>query len=275
MKYCKHTVSLFCLILSFGVSAKDTVSAQNRLPEIFTNSSSGEWKDASAVDVEAVALSVVSVLMRDFPEKIVAPIILQNHESGPIVLFEKGPHNEFIVRVDIDGRKWSQLSYQFSHEYCHILSNYANEAGSNQWFEEALCEAISLYALEKMTAEWKHNPPYANWKSYASSLQKYLDNALAEKHRYSKKTLSAWYQDNKKAIRNNAGLRKKEEVVGTAIYQLIKAGAFDVSTIQYLNLGVRDNEKILSVYFKEWFDHSPLKNKASVRNLATLFHIVI
>jgi hypothetical protein len=49
--------------------------------------------------------------------------------------------------------------YQFAHEFAHILSNYERHADSkvarqHEWFEEALCEVASLYALKRVGMQW-------------------------------------------------------------------------------------------------------------------------
>ena len=45
---------------------------------------------------------------------------------------------------------WSQTIYQLSHELCHYAMHQtkANKKISLSWFEEIICEAVSLYALK-------------------------------------------------------------------------------------------------------------------------------
>ena len=108
------------------------------------------------------------------------------------------------------GRK---LAYQFSHELCHVLSNYeVTKKDANQWFEEALCEGASIYAVNRMSQVWKTNPPYSSWQSYASNLEKYYDNIMAEQHRYlqPEDTIFNWYQREKTSLRANAEQRNKK-----------------------------------------------------------------
>jgi len=233
------------------------------------------WKPAKVVDVQAVARSVASVLLPNFPEKTLAPIIMRNEEAGPRTLYKRGKNNEYIILVDIKDTYWAKLSYQFSHELGHILSNYANESGRNQWFEEALMETVSLYTLDKMSTKWQYNPPYPNWKSYSSALKEYLNNILNEKHRIVNTDLSTWYQKNKNSLRNDPYIRDKNEVLATAIYRFIQEGKFRISTIQYLNLGTPDKDKPFSTYLREWYENSPEENRESVLNVIELLGIAI
>ena len=195
MNFLKYTVAILCLVLS-----STFVNAKNYSAVDIRPVSSG-WNDARVIDVKAVTTSVASNLMPYFPKKKLNPIILKNKKEGPKTLYKKGNNNEYIVFVDIKGRRWAQLSYQFSHELCHILSNYnKNNDVKTQWFEESLCEAISLHTLEKMSIQWQHTPPYPNWKSYSSSIKKYLNNMLQEKHRGKSNNLSKWFSSNKKSL---------------------------------------------------------------------------
>jgi hypothetical protein len=230
---------------------------------------SSNWESAKRIDVKAITQSVASTVMEHFPSKKLNNIILENKEKGPKTLYKKSPNNEYIVWVNIKGRRWSQLIYQFSHEFAHILSNYTNKNEKNQWFEEALCEAISLYTLEKMSDSWKTNPPYPNWKSYAPSIKNYLNNVLNEKHREIQEDLSIWYYRNKHSLQDDPYIRNKNEIVGTKIYYLMKAGNFKLSTIQYLNLGKASSSKHLKSYLQEWYKNTPRKDGESILSIAS------
>ena len=70
------------------------------------------------------------------------------------------------------GKRWAQYSYQFAHEFCHLLSDYERLEGSaNNWFHESICEVASLFTLSSMATTWEAEPPYPNWSSYTNSLQ--------------------------------------------------------------------------------------------------------
>ena len=71
---------------------------------------------------------------------------------------------------------WAQYSYQFAHEFCHLVSNYEQRFGKpNQWFDESICETASLFTLRSMGASWREKPPYSNWRSFARNLTAYAD----------------------------------------------------------------------------------------------------
>jgi hypothetical protein len=133
------------------------------------------WGEAAPEDVQAVAVSAVGAIHSTMKATAAVDINLRNG-SGPITAFRTSSSAPFDVTVAIGGRKWAQLAYQFSHEYCHVRTlNLRVAQTSTDWFEESLCEAVSLLSIERMSVSWRTAPPYPNWKSYAPSLAEYAN----------------------------------------------------------------------------------------------------
>jgi hypothetical protein len=134
---------------------------------------SNGWGDAQPDDVLAVANSVVTTI-RTSVQQIPNLKVLLHNGSEPITAFHSNAADPFNVTVSVDGTQWARLAYQFAHEFCHVLTlNRRQVATPADWFEESVCEAVSLLTLEGMALTWKTSPPYPNWKSYASSLADY------------------------------------------------------------------------------------------------------
>ncbi len=77
---------------------------------------------------------------------------------------------------------WSQTIYQLSHELCHYAMHQAKKDKYVwlSWFEEIVCEAMSLYALEYATYYWyKCRLSTINREFYKSNAE-YLGIILAE-----------------------------------------------------------------------------------------------
>lgn len=265
----KHLILILLLFMSTVIANTSNEDSG----QFFIYPSPKGWEPARVADVLKVVRSAGDALIQHFPQKKLNPVILKNDKEGPRVNYKRGEQNEYIVLVDVKGRLWSKLTYQFSHEMCHILSNYGNKSGKNQWFGESLCETMSLYVLEEMSHSWETNPPYPNWKSYAKKHRNYLDKELAMEHRTIKRSLAEWFSENREQLREDPYIREKNEVVGTAIYHLIQSGKFKVSSMQYLNLGLDNDSKSFSNYIKDWYENSPKSNKESVRSVAKLFEI--
>ena len=74
----------------------------------------------------------------------------------------------------------SQTIYQLSHEMCHyaIRQRKANKDLTLSWFEEIVCEAVSLYILKYSSEQWgkcllSQTQPY-----WAQAHKTYLENQL-------------------------------------------------------------------------------------------------
>lgn len=81
---------------------------------------------------------------------------------------------------------WSQTIYQLSHEMCHYAfrQRKGNKDFTLSWFEELICESVSLYALKYASEHWsacqlsKMNPTFfQNHKTY---LAKELANPFTD-----------------------------------------------------------------------------------------------
>lgn len=96
--------------------------------------------------------------------------------SCPMLIINRTP---IVIRTcAVDLRYWSQFIYQFSHELTHYVIRQHRHKGDGKikWFEETVCEAMSLYILWQSSEKWskctlaKENPNYNN------CLRKYLSD---------------------------------------------------------------------------------------------------
>jgi len=158
---------------------------------------------ASESDIRAVLTSAGSELWRFFPEYEIEPFVIKRGKSGPITLYDRNGRGEIVVRLDTGNTYWCQYAYQFAHEFCHILCGYEDDYPGNKWFEEALCETASLFAMQAMSRAWKKNPPYPNWKDFRDALRNYVDDNIKKRdkiHEIYKKGLPGFYQTHKEAL---------------------------------------------------------------------------
>lgn len=101
-------------------------------------------------------------------------------DRAPVLLFHRG---ELVIVLDTDDARWSQYTYQLSHEMGHALmaspaidgikSWTAQLQMPNKWLEEALCELASLYALRQVAEMWESEPPFAGARAYARNFRTY------------------------------------------------------------------------------------------------------
>lgn len=237
----------------------------------------GSWGKARTKDVQAVVDSVQAAITPYIGARNLGTIIIRNDPQGPISLYKKGKNGEYVVLLDIKGRFWAQVAYQYSHEVCHLLSNYdlsPNNATHQQWFEESICEAFSLFALERMAELWKENPPYKNWKEYAPAFTDYVDNLRKEKHRssFAKSAMQAWFIKNRETLQSDpvAQGRRLNEEVATHLYTIFSEDPQNWEALNYINLGGDDQEPTLQRYLDDWQAHAPSRLHPpiqAVRNL--------
>lgn len=223
-----------------------------------------EWGEAKPDDVKAVLNSVIDVISPYTAGRTFGNVIVKNDSSGPVSLYEKGDNDEYIIMLNVNGRYWAQLAYQFSHEMCHVLSNYdlaPHNITRQQWFEEALCEAFSLFALEKMAQYWETNPPYPHWQEYAPKFREYQQGLIQQTHRQLPQSmkLPKWYQAYAKTLSADpyAQGRDLNELVANQLLPIFVQKPEAWITLNYLNLGDDSGDKTLESYLSDWENNVP------------------
>ncbi len=78
---------------------------------------------------------------------------------------------------------WCQTIFQLSHELCHyaMRQHKVDKDFTLSWFEEIVCEAMSLYALQFAAKEWSQCQLSRINPSYTESFENYLNNELSQK----------------------------------------------------------------------------------------------
>lgn len=225
---------------------------------------STEWGDADPADIKAVLDSTLTVLAPYTVGRNFGNILIKNSNTGPISIYEKGPNGEYIIMLNVHGRYWAQLAYQFSHELCHLMSNYdlaPNNRSGQQWFEESLCEAFSLFTLKKLAEHWQENPPYPHWREYAPKFMEYRDTNLKETHRTlpSGMTMPAWYQQYQSILSRDPYAKERDlnELAANQLLKIFEEKPENWSAINFLNLGEDSKDKSLYLYLTDWQDNNP------------------
>lgn len=127
------------------------------------------WGSAKTSDIAEILHSVHSVFAPCFGVSMNKNNLLVIHsDDGPVTYIPQK-----IILLSSKDRYWSQLAYQFAHEYCHFQINGAVPR-QLRWFEESLCELASYFFLPRISKLWEVQPPYPNWKSYAHCFEDYV-----------------------------------------------------------------------------------------------------
>lgn len=235
------------------------------------------WGGASTQDVQAVLDSTVEAITPYMSFHSLGNILIRHGQGVPVSQYEKGPHGEYIIELSASGNHWAQYVYQFSHEMCHLISNYdlaPNNASRQQWMDESLCDAFSLFTLQQMEAQWKTKPPYPNWKEYAPNFAQYAEDELNQPHRKlpTGVKVSEWVAKHQQELSADpyAEGRHLNEVVGKQLLQVFSAKPENWAALNFLNLGDDSQDKSLDKFLNDWEDNTPSDMKGTVDTIQDL-----
>jgi hypothetical protein len=240
--------------------------------------SGGDWGAASPEDIKIVLTSVFEALAGDFPRHAADRIVVERSKSGPSVLAQKSGDGAYRVLLDVNDTRWDQFAYQFSHELCHIFTNFEHRevalaaARDHQWFEEAVCEAMALIGLEKVADRWERMPPYPHWRAYAPVFLEYESRLLAQAHRglLPGVSLAAWFRANRAELERDPYVRSKNEVMASALIVLLRQAPAEVEALGYLNLATPASASDFSEYLEVWSNSCPPRCRTFVARLRSL-----
>lgn len=239
-------VSTFVGLAMILLAASAAVAAEVMPPAgaIEIRVEAGDWGQVRPRDIAAVLTTVAATLQPSFPRHAAERVSVAYSAAGPSVLLEKSADGAHRVFLNVRDARWDQFTYQFSHELCHIFTNHEHReiapglvARDHQWFEETLCEAVSLVALERMAIRWEQSPPYPGWKGYASAFRDYAEQLRDEQHRQLSlnETVEQWFAANREALEHNPYLRQKNELLAVKLLSLLEAAPDSLEAIGYLN----------------------------------------
>jgi hypothetical protein len=238
----------------------------------------GNWGSARPQDIQLVLGSVADMLVAHFPQRASKRITVQPGGQGPKVLFEKSSAGEYRVLLNVRDTRWDQFAYQFSHELCHILTNFEQRkvdgdvaTRDHQWFEETVCEAVSLSSLARLASIWKDSPPYPGWNDYAPAFAQYAERLLSADHRRlpADQSLTDWYRANREELARNPYLREKNEHLAVGILPLLESRPNTLGAIAYLNLDAAPGQSF-SAYLEAWLRCSPEQYRAFIQDIMSL-----
>ena len=237
----------------------------------------GDWGNARPRDIEAVLTTVADTLLPSFPQHAGERILVAYSDAGPSVLLEKSRDGAHRVFLKVRDTRWDQFAYQFSHELCHVFTNHEHRelapgvlARDHQWFEETLCEAVSLLTLERMTARWEHAPPHPGWLAYAPAFREYAQHLLSERHRHlpANETLGQWFSANREALERNPYLRQENELLATHLLSLFETLPGSLEAIGYLNQSLPAAS--FTAYLASWYDCCPGRHRTFIMEVMAL-----
>lgn len=237
----------------------------------------GDWGNVQPQEIETILNRITSEMLTRFPDKKIDPIIVSPSRRGPVVLYQKGPEHQYQIFLSARDRNWGEYIYEFSHELFHVLANYEYHApphvARHQWFEEMLCEAVSLYNLKKMSLTWEQSPPRAEWASYGPELARFTERAFSDPHRRlpDDTPFAQWFEKNGPSLVGNPYLRKKNELVAMMFLPLLERNP-DWRAVSFLNLDRAADAASFRDYLARWYLKTPTSHRDLIGQAMALFH---
>ncbi|OWW21952.1 hypothetical protein [Noviherbaspirillum denitrificans] len=238
----------------------------------------GPWGDAAPWQIEMLLNAITDEMLQHFPGRSVHPIVVAHSNGGPAVLYQKGPGNEYQVMLSAKGQNWAEYVYEFSHELVHILANYEHHAAPgqerHQWFEEMLCETVSLYMLKHFSLTWNAAPPLPETSEYAPALQAFTRRALSDRHRKLPAGMSfeQWFSNAAPRLVSSPYLRQENELVASLFLPLVEQNN-DWRAVAYLNAGDLPKESSFREFLAQWFRSTPRHLRGFVEQSMQVFRI--
>jgi hypothetical protein len=228
-----------------------------------------DWGEVEPQRIAAVLEATARELAALFPGDAPLRVLVSPTGAAPMVLFQRTPRDEHHVLLRARGANWAHYAYEFAHELGHILTNYERHArdplaARHQWFEEALCEMLSVHALRRMAAR----APDAAGAPYAG----FADLVLGEPHRRAAHgmDLATWLRDNEAALRADPYQRKRNEAATMRMLEIF-ARESRLQSLAYLNLGETPVPATFRAYLEEWRERTPEHMRPAVHEVMEVF----
>lgn len=153
---------------------------------------------------------------------------------------------------------WSQTIFQLSHEMCHYAMHQtkANRDITLSWFEEIVCEAISLYALEYASKEWCKCELSRLDPNFFEAHKDYLDKELSTSFTYefrNSDSLQKLVEYEAQALPENR--RESHVYERNAVYRAISDNPLELRCVLDYTKYIEDNG--ITIDFKRWIQDNP------------------
>ncbi|MBK1855737.1 hypothetical protein JO972_12260 [Verrucomicrobiaceae bacterium 5K15] len=222
-------------------------------------------------DLSKLLHSTTQVMGRHLDRVDFEKMVVVRGRRGPAAMYRRNDQGEIVILLDSQGRQWSQYSYQWAHEFCHVLCGLRDDGTENDWFEETICELASLYCLRAMADDWKTQPPYPHWKIYATHLQNYAEQVMAQYPEIEQRNLAAYYRKHRFELRRNPKLRQHNGAMAVALLPLFERQPKHWDALRYLNVTAAKPGLSFRAYLSKWIKDAPPKHHALIERITTLY----
>ena len=214
----------------------------------------GNWGNANLPRIERIlfnASSQINQVLRVPLSGRVCVVSAPETDRTPRTLIRYSRANFYVVQLTATNELWCKYSYQFSHEFCHLLIDpHRGQDRLNQWVDETICELASVFTIRSMARQWETDPPIAGRTDYAVALQEYANNLLNDKDRRlaPDQKLSGFVASNEESLRAIPIDREKNAVIAYELLAAFESNPEGWNSIRCLP----EADSSLSSYLQEW-----------------------
>jgi len=254
---------LACLALAATAFRAQSATVDVRIAD-------ADWGDATPAEIRPVLEATAAEVMRFFPALPALGVRVAPTDGAPMVLFARESDGAYQVQLRARDREWAHYAYEFAHELGHIVANYGRHAAvpglaRHQWFEEAVCEMLSLYVLRRLSQRF----PGEQGAAFAA----FAELAMSEPHRRSAHGLDLrrWIAENEAELARTPYRRKANEIVATRLLEVVEREPRTLYALRYLNAAQKGAPASFAGYLEDWCDATPAHAKPFVRRIMAVF----
>jgi hypothetical protein len=205
----------------------------------------GGWGGGRPDEIRRVLAGVTAVFLPSAPGAgATLPLLRIRHRfGGPRIEYQRDRDGRVVIFLSARDERWYQYVYQFAHEYCHLLSHFDRKrqgediVRDHQWFEEALCETASLYAVRRLARQWCDAGAEPLLRRAAPQLVLYDRQLLGQAHRQlaDGADMAQWYASHQDALRSQPYLRELNELAAAQLLPLFERDPGRWAALAFLN----------------------------------------
>jgi hypothetical protein len=236
----------------------------------------GRWGNVKLEEIHKVLESTLNVFIPHSPNLKNKRISVYKDSDAPLVHYQVSENGEYRIHLTSHDRLWCQYVFQFAHELGHIMCRTKRGDASNDWFEEMICEAASLFALKELSHKWSNSPPYPNWASYAEEFQNYRTRRINQSSCPENFQIDSWWKQNRELLSQNSHLRKQNLWMAIQILPMInKQPKVAWSACHWLNQSKTKQPISFHEYLNHWKSAcTELQQKEFVEGIQRIFGTV-
>lgn len=281
MKYVRqHTSFLFALAILLVLVWFALIGSADADLTITVRYNKG-WGDAPTSNIKKLCENVALHFQEHLRDahKVSGDLTIVYRAGAPIAFYRTyfgGGPDEYKIGLTVTGLYWNNFSYQFGHEFCHIMTSHdeITKNNPNDWFHEAICELAAVWVLRQMGETWENRAPYWNWKDYRHNLTNYANDLLNRPEVQYAGTGAEWLQEWEDALRNDD--------MGVFSYKRVSQLSYKFLDIFEENPeawnAVRQmpaSKGKLSEYMKDWYAKVDTEDQQYVEAIAEVMGITV